>query len=169
MQDEIAAAVVEQLKIKLLGEAPKAKEVDPKAYALFLQARQLRRQNTPEGFEQAIALFQQALAIDPNYAAAWDGAGRRLRQSGRPWHAPARGGRATRARGRGQGARDRPGLCTGPRPPRLDRDGLRRGPGGGGPTLRARTRAGAGQHRHHQRRRRPGRDSEPPRHRHRAQ
>ena len=72
VQDEIAAAVVEQLKITLLGEAPKAKEVNPEAYALFLQGRQLRRQYTPEGFEQAIALFQQALAIDPNYAAAWE-------------------------------------------------------------------------------------------------
>ena len=48
VQDEIAAAVVEQLKITLLGEAPKAKEVNPEAYALFLQGRQLRRQNTPE-------------------------------------------------------------------------------------------------------------------------
>ena len=72
VQDEIAAAVVEQLKITLLGEAPKAKEVNPEAYALFLQGRQLRRQSTPEAFEQAIALFQQALAIDPNYAAAWE-------------------------------------------------------------------------------------------------
>ena len=72
VQDEIAAAVVEQLKITLLGEAPKAKEVNPEAYALFLQGRQLRRQSTREGFEQAITLFQQALAIDPNYAAAWE-------------------------------------------------------------------------------------------------
>ena len=72
VQDEIAAAVVEQLKITLLGEAPKAQEVNPEAYALFLQGRQLRRQNTPEGFEQAITVFQQALAIDPHYAAAWE-------------------------------------------------------------------------------------------------
>ena len=39
VQDEIAAAVCEQLKIKLLGAAPKAEEADPEAYALFLQAR----------------------------------------------------------------------------------------------------------------------------------
>jgi tetratricopeptide (TPR) repeat protein len=48
---------------------------DPKAYTLYLQARQLGRQGTPEGFEQSIALYQQALAIDPKYAAAWDGLG----------------------------------------------------------------------------------------------
>jgi TolB-like protein len=38
IQDEIAAAVVEHLKITLLGETPKAHVVDPEAYALFLQA-----------------------------------------------------------------------------------------------------------------------------------
>lgn len=71
VQDEIAGAVVAQLKIKLLGAAPKAKAADPEAYALFLQARALYRQHTPEGFEQAIALAQQALARDPTLAAAW--------------------------------------------------------------------------------------------------
>jgi len=73
VQDEIAAAVVAQLKIKLLGAAPKATVVDPKAYALYLQARQLVRQGTPEGYERSIALYQQALAIDASYAAAWVG------------------------------------------------------------------------------------------------
>ena len=41
VQDEIAAAVVEQLKIKLLGAAPKTRATDPQAYALFLQAARL--------------------------------------------------------------------------------------------------------------------------------
>ena len=36
----------------------------------------LTRQRTKEGYEQALALFKQALAIDPNYAAAWDGLAR---------------------------------------------------------------------------------------------
>ena len=71
VQDEIAAAVVKQLKITLLGQAPKAKEVNPEAYALFLQGRQLARQNRRESFQQAIPLLQQALAIDPGYAPAW--------------------------------------------------------------------------------------------------
>jgi TolB-like protein len=70
VQDEIAGAVVAQLKVKLLGTAPKAKVVNPEAYALFLQARQLRRQSTRESFEQALVLIQQALALDPNYPEA---------------------------------------------------------------------------------------------------
>jgi TolB-like protein/Tfp pilus assembly protein PilF len=73
VQDEIAAAVVGQLKITLLGSAPKAKVADPKAYALFLQARQLAYQNTDEGLKQAVSLYQQALGIDPTLGAAWIG------------------------------------------------------------------------------------------------
>ena len=73
VQDEIAAAVVVQLKISLLGAAPKAKTADPKAYALYLQARQLARQGTEESLAQAVALYDQALAIDPKLAAAWVG------------------------------------------------------------------------------------------------
>jgi len=61
VQDEIAAAVVAQLKLKLLGAAPPAKAVDPKAYALYLQARQIGRQRTPEAFERSNALYRQAL------------------------------------------------------------------------------------------------------------
>jgi TolB-like protein/Tfp pilus assembly protein PilF len=71
IQNEIAADVAEELKVTLLGVAPTVEETDPEAYALFLQARQVGRQFTAEGFEQSIALLQQALAIDPDYAAAW--------------------------------------------------------------------------------------------------
>jgi len=72
VQDEIAAAVVAQLKITLLGAtAPKKKAFDAEAYSLFLQARQLARQDTPEGYEQAVTLNKQALEVDPSLAAAW--------------------------------------------------------------------------------------------------
>jgi TolB-like protein len=36
IQNEIAAAVVEELKISLLGEAPKIRETDPEIYAIYL-------------------------------------------------------------------------------------------------------------------------------------
>jgi len=71
IQDEIAAAVVEQLKVTLLGVAPAAKETDPAAYTLVLQANHMSIQGTPETFEQSIALYQQALEIAPDYTAAW--------------------------------------------------------------------------------------------------
>jgi len=71
IQDEIAAAVVAQLKITLLGAAPLVRETDPQAYALYLQGRHLAQQRTPAGYEQAQELLKQALAIDPDYPAAW--------------------------------------------------------------------------------------------------
>jgi len=71
IQDEIASTVVEQLKITLLGAVPKVKETNPAAYALYLQGRHLSRQRSAEGYKQAQTLLIQALAIDPNYAAAW--------------------------------------------------------------------------------------------------
>ncbi len=73
IQDEIAADVVAQLQVTLLGAVPTVEETDPAAYTLFLQARQLGRQRTAEGFERSIALYQQALVIDPEYVAAWAG------------------------------------------------------------------------------------------------
>jgi TolB-like protein/Tfp pilus assembly protein PilF len=76
IQDEIAADVASQLKVTLLGVPPTVEATDLAAYALYLQARQLGRQGTPEGLERSMALYQQALAIDPDYAAAWAGLAR---------------------------------------------------------------------------------------------
>jgi len=76
VQDEIAAAVVTQLKIKLLGAAPAAKPVDPKAYPLLLQAQALSDQQSKAGREQAVSLYKQALEISPNEARAWAGLAR---------------------------------------------------------------------------------------------
>jgi len=73
IQDEIAADVVKQLKVTLLGAAPKARTTDPEAYALYLQAVQLGRQRTAEAFQQSDALYRKVLAIDPRYAPAWSG------------------------------------------------------------------------------------------------
>jgi TolB-like protein/lipoprotein NlpI len=73
VQDEIATEVVAQLKLTLLGAAPKVGETDPEAYAMYLQARHLGRQSTSEAWEQSIALYKQALVRAPDYAAAWVG------------------------------------------------------------------------------------------------
>ncbi len=71
IQDEIAAAVVDALKISLLGEVPKVKEINPKAYALYLQGKHFWERRTEEGYEKAVDAFQAALALEPEYAPAW--------------------------------------------------------------------------------------------------
>jgi adenylate cyclase len=72
LQDEIAAAVVDALKLKLLpGQAATAdKHVDPEAYNQFLLGRTLAREQSFEGWAKAIAAYRKALEIDPDYAAA---------------------------------------------------------------------------------------------------
>jgi TolB-like protein/tetratricopeptide (TPR) repeat protein len=73
VQDEIAAAVAAQMKITLLGQTPRTRAVDPRAYSLYLQGREMLRRNTADGMQAAMGLFQQALEIDPRYAAAMAG------------------------------------------------------------------------------------------------
>jgi len=75
IQDEVAGKVVKELKVTLLGPPPTARTTDPKAYALYLQARQLGRQFTAEPLEKSDALYRQVLEIDPHYAPAWNGLG----------------------------------------------------------------------------------------------
>jgi len=73
-QDEIAAKVVEQLKLTLLGNAAlRVRKTTPEAYALFLQARHIRLQDTPKAWKKALQLYQEALAIDPDYPPALEG------------------------------------------------------------------------------------------------
>lgn len=75
IQDEIAAEVVEQLKITLLGNAPRARQTVPEAFTLFLQARYFLDQYTAESLEKSAELYQRALALDPEYPPALKGLG----------------------------------------------------------------------------------------------
>jgi TolB-like protein len=75
IQDEIAAAVVNGLKVTLLGGLPELRETDPEVYSLYLQGKYLMTapKGTKEELEKSVSAFQQALAIDPDYAPAWAG------------------------------------------------------------------------------------------------
>jgi adenylate cyclase len=73
IQDEIALAVVDELKIRLLDAPPKVKETTPEAYSLFLQADHLSEQVTATSLRRARDLYLQGMELDPNYAAAWLG------------------------------------------------------------------------------------------------
>ena len=76
IQDEIASAVVDELRIKLLGEVPHVPEVSADAYAMVLQARHLARERNREVYGDAVTLLKQALEIDRDYAQAWAELGR---------------------------------------------------------------------------------------------
>jgi TolB-like protein/cytochrome c-type biogenesis protein CcmH/NrfG len=72
IQDEVADKVVKELRVTLLEPPPKVRTTDPKAYALYLQAKQLGRQYTAEAYEKSDALYRQVIEIDPRYAPAWE-------------------------------------------------------------------------------------------------
>jgi TolB-like protein/Flp pilus assembly protein TadD len=73
IQDEIAAHVVGELKVRLLGELPSARPVDEDAYTRILQARFFWNRRAPGDEERAQALYEQAVAIDPTASEAWSG------------------------------------------------------------------------------------------------
>lgn len=70
IQDDIAAAVVSQLKIHLLADLPRTKRHDPQAYVLRTQARQMI-DALDEDYARIDELLEQAIARDPTYADAW--------------------------------------------------------------------------------------------------
>jgi adenylate cyclase len=76
VQDEIAAAVVEALKGKLLP-APSTRAArrtsNSDAYDQYLLGRQLLTRNNGDDSKRAATAFRKSTALDPNYAAAWAG------------------------------------------------------------------------------------------------
>ena len=75
VQDDIAHAVAEELKITLLGSDSVASRqtTNSDAHNLYLQARFLMGRDTVADLDHAVLLYQQAVKLDPNYAAAWAG------------------------------------------------------------------------------------------------
>jgi serine/threonine protein kinase/tetratricopeptide (TPR) repeat protein len=87
VQDDIAQAVVKELRTTLLGEdadsdasgraraevakAARGRGTDPEAQRLFLQARHLIGRRTREDVAKAIEYLNQALELDPEFALAW--------------------------------------------------------------------------------------------------
>jgi TolB-like protein len=73
VQDDIARAVVEQLRITLLGSGVVAPQqtIGTEAHNLYLRARYLTDRDTVEDLDRAVALYQQALALEPSYAPGW--------------------------------------------------------------------------------------------------
>ncbi|MBE9550038.1 MAG: hypothetical protein IMF09_11580 [Proteobacteria bacterium] len=77
VQDEIALAIVDALKLPLLGADASPVETSKTqnfaAYDFYLLGRNKARETTAMAFQQAIGYFKQSIAADPDYAPAHSG------------------------------------------------------------------------------------------------
>jgi len=87
VQDDIAQAVVTEMRAALLGErkaapgnaqvtaevraAAKGRSANAEAYRLFLQGSYFMNRHNEEDMARAIGYFRRALDLDPEYALAW--------------------------------------------------------------------------------------------------
>ena len=77
VQTDITRDISSSLRIHLTGNQQQRVgrngTSNPEAYRLYLEGRQAWYGRTPDGLKKSIALFQQAIAADPNYALAYAG------------------------------------------------------------------------------------------------
>jgi serine/threonine-protein kinase len=77
IQDEISLAIVDKLKIQLLGKEKativRRSTQNPEAYSLYLRGRYYWNKRTTEAFRNSIGQFREAIAMDPAFALAYAG------------------------------------------------------------------------------------------------
>ena len=77
IQDEISFAIVDKLKVNLLGEEKegliKRYTENIEAYNLYLKGRYFWNKRTEDDLKKGIEYFKQAVEVDPNYALAYAG------------------------------------------------------------------------------------------------
>jgi eukaryotic-like serine/threonine-protein kinase len=77
VESEIAGKIADSLKVKLSGAEQKALQAYPtessEAHQLYLRGRYVMEKRTPADLNRAAEYFNQAIALDPNYAAAYAG------------------------------------------------------------------------------------------------
>jgi TolB-like protein len=76
VQDEIAAAVVAQLKVKLLPAQQVTnlrRTASTEAYNQYLLGNQFFNRNSVDGYRLAVPAYEKAIALDSNFAAAYAG------------------------------------------------------------------------------------------------
>ena len=75
IQEEISSAIVDALRLTLIGEEPMLAGASPniEAYELYLLGRHHWHKRTPEDLEKALELFESAVSSDSEYALAYTG------------------------------------------------------------------------------------------------
>ena len=77
LQQEVSTTIAEQIRLRLSPEriaaAARRQSESPEAFLLYLRGRYYASQRTPATVARALDYYQQATAIDPNYALAWSG------------------------------------------------------------------------------------------------
>jgi serine/threonine-protein kinase len=72
IQDEITRAIVDQLRVELVGLKDRTLVSCPtenlEAYSAFLKGRYYWNSLTPEGWQKSLELFQRAIELDPSFA-----------------------------------------------------------------------------------------------------
>ena len=73
IQDEISLAIVEQLKVKLIGQQRLAEKPteNEEAYQLYLRGRHHTYRLTGDSLQKGLKLLQQASELDPSFAQAY--------------------------------------------------------------------------------------------------
>jgi len=74
VQDKIVSEIANSLKVKLVAARPGAVMAggtnNPKAYEAYLEGRALLKSSAPDDWRAALAAYQMALDLDPNFGAA---------------------------------------------------------------------------------------------------
>jgi serine/threonine protein kinase/tetratricopeptide (TPR) repeat protein len=78
LQNDVAQAISSHIGMVLADKSappvpPTTRKVDPRAYEAYLRGRYYWNQRTVEDLNEALRYFQEAIADDPEYAAAYSG------------------------------------------------------------------------------------------------
>jgi TolB-like protein/DNA-binding winged helix-turn-helix (wHTH) protein/tetratricopeptide (TPR) repeat protein len=73
VQEEVARAVAQQIRVKLANREGGQRPLNPAANEAYLRGRYFWNQFTETGFRQAASYFDQAVEADPKFASAYSG------------------------------------------------------------------------------------------------
>lgn len=77
LQSDVATAIARSIQVELSGaeqsQLARSRSVVPEAYEAYLKGRFEMEKRTPEAFHDATTYYQQAIAKDPTFAAAYAG------------------------------------------------------------------------------------------------